>query len=103
MKIELLYFDGCPSWQTALDNLQAVLEEKSITDSIQVMKIEDNEQAEQERFLGSPTIRIDGVDLWPDDRADYSVSCRIYVTPKGVKGWPTIDMLRMRINQIVSF
>lgn len=63
MKIELLYFDGCPSWQTALKNLTQVLREEGITETINVREIENDEQAGHEKFLGSPSIRIDGYDL----------------------------------------
>ncbi len=102
MKIELLYFDGCPSRQTALDNLKSVLREEGITESVNILEIVNDEQAQQEKFLGSPSIRINGNDLWFKQRANYSLSCRVYATPEGIKRWPTVDMLRSKIKLTTS-
>ena len=84
MKIELLYFDGCPSWLTALKNLNSVLREEEITETVNVIEITNDEQAGQEKFLDSPSIRINGIDLWFEHRENYSLSCRVYFTPDGV-------------------
>lgn len=102
MKIELLYFDGCPSWQIALENLKRVLHEEGITETVNVVEIVNDEQAGQEKFLGSPSIRIDRHDLWFEQRENYSLSCRVYATPEGVKGWPTVEMLRSKIKLTAS-
>ena len=102
MKIELLYFDGCPSWRPALDNLKSALQEEGITESVNAIEIVSDEQAQQEKFLGSPSIRVDGNDLWFEQRANHSLSCRVYVTPEGVMGSPTIEMLRSKIKMIVT-
>jgi len=101
-KITLLYFDGCPSWQPALENLQKVVEAEKILAKINLVKIENPEQAQQEKFLGSPSIRVNGVDLWPEERANYTLSCRVYKTPAGMKGSPTIEMLRERLREVIS-
>ena len=52
--------------------------------------IETIEDAERERFLGSPTVRVDGHDIDPgaDDRDDYEDECRLYPTDEGVRGTP---------------
>ena len=59
-----------------------------------LQKIDDPEQAQREHFLGSPSILVNGVDLWPEERKNYSFSCRVYQTPTGMKGSPTVEMLR---------
>ena len=102
MKIELLYFDGCPSWQTTLDNLKSVLREEGITESVNVLEVVNDEQAQQEKFLGTPSIRINGNDLWFEQRENYSLSCRVYATSEGIKGWPTLEMLRSKIKLAAS-
>lgn len=102
MKIDFLYFDGCPSWQSALENLNAVLRQEGIVEPVTMIQIQDDEQAVKEKFLGSPSIRIDGMDLWYEERDSYSLSCRVYVTPDGVKGSPTIEMLSARIKPVTS-
>lgn len=100
--VELLYMDECPTWKEAFANLEAALEAEEINGSINLVKIETSEQARKERFLGSPSFRAHGVDLWPEEREDYSLSCRIYHTPAGLKGFPTIEMLRERLKQVLS-
>jgi len=117
-EIELLYFDGCPSWHTALDNLREAIEEitlpqeinlpqeitppREITLPLQVRLIEitNPQQAQDEHFLGSPSIRMNGVDIWPESRSRYNLSCRIYQTAQGMRGSPTVEMLRERIQAL---
>ena len=54
------------------------------------MRVEDADAAEAERFLGSPTIRVDGEDVEPSasERTDYGLECRLYETPDGLRGVP---------------
>lgn len=98
--VDLLYFDGCPSWRNGLANLEAALEAEGLNYQINLVKIETPEQAQKERFLGSPSFRVNGVDLWPEEREVYSLSCRVYHTPNGMKGFPTVEMLRERLREI---
>ncbi len=97
MQIELLYFDGCPSWKDGLNNLEAALKEEGITSSVERIKVDDDEEANRLRFLGSPSFRVNGQDLWHEERDTYSLSCRVYPTPDGIKGYPTIVMLREKL------
>ena len=98
MKIELLYFDGCPSWQTGLEKLKTALQMEQLDDSVELVKVKDDSEAARQKFLGSPSIRINGQDLWPEERDSYSLSCRVYITPEGMKGWPSVEMLREKIK-----
>ena len=99
MQIELLYFDGCPSWENGLKNLEAALEEGGLPIPVRLVRVADDNDAMRLRFLGSPHFRVDGQDLWPEDRENYSLSCRVYPTPEGIKGLPTVAMLRQQLNQ----
>lgn len=98
MDIKLLYFDDCPSWQVALKNMKQALLAEQLSETVTLVQIETNEQAQQEKFLGSPSIWIDGQDLWAEEREIYSMSCRVYATPDGIRGFPTIEMLRSKIQ-----
>lgn len=98
MEIELLYFDGCPSWEGALENLKAALEEEGLQAEIRLVKVNDNTDAARLEFLGSPSFRADGVDLWPEERKRYNLSCRVYVTPQGMRGAPSVEMLREKLR-----
>ena len=81
MTIELLYFDGCPSYEALLPRMQALLREYGIDEkSVRLRQVETPAAAQSERFLGSPTLRIDGRDVEPgaDQRTDFGLKCRIF-------------------------
>jgi hypothetical protein len=100
VNIDLLYFDGCPSWQSGLENLKSALAAEGIQASIRLLRIDDPSEAERQHFLGSPSFRANGVDLWPEERASYGVSCRLYATPQGMKGAPSVEMLRKQLRML---
>ncbi len=78
MRVELLWWAGCPSHPEALADLRRALAEAGLDpDAIAVREIVDEEQAEREGFPGSPTIRVDGVDVVPTDAAG-ALTCRVY-------------------------
>ena len=62
MKIDLLYFDGCPSWQGGLENLKAALEAEELAADIRLVRVEDDVEAARLKFLGSPSFQADGQD-----------------------------------------
>jgi hypothetical protein len=95
--IQLLYFEGCPSWQNGLENLKTAMQMEGLDAAVVLVEVKDNDDAARLRFLGSPSFQIDGQDLWPEDRDTYSLSCRIYSTPDGMKGYPSVEMLRMKL------
>ena len=99
MQIELLYFDGCPSWQTGLINLKSALKLEGIETEVELVKIEDNQAAIRFKFLGSPSFRVNGLELWSEQRKAYALSCRVYTLPDGIKGWPTVGMLRQKLHE----
>ncbi|WKZ52592.1 MAG: hypothetical protein QY329_07605 [Anaerolineales bacterium] len=102
MKIELLYFDGCPSWESGLKNLQTALQEEGLSTAVEMVKVESDEDAARLKFLGSPHFRVDGMDLWHEERDVYSLSCRVYPTPNGIKGYPTVQMLKEKLHAVVG-
>ncbi len=96
MKIELLYFKGCPSWRQAEDNLKAALTELRLSGSIERVRVESKEEAVRRRFPGSPTIRIDGKDIeaGADEGNAFSLACRIYLEGDKFRGWPSVRRIR---------
>ena len=101
MKVELLYFDGCPSHEQAEEILKGVLAETGSGAEIEKINVVDDEMAVKERFFGSPSVRIDGVDVDPVAREStaYSRNCRIYQTDEGIKGWPTRKMVKDALEE----
>ncbi len=63
MQIEVLYFDGCPSYRTAEKTLREVLAKEGMEAEVDMVAVNNDEEAQRLRFPGSPTIRVDGQDL----------------------------------------
>jgi hypothetical protein len=84
MRIEFLFWDGCPSHPEALALLQEVLEERGIDAPIEIREVLTHGDAVEQAFPGSPTIRIDGRDVDPDGATEPpSLTCRVYRLPDG--------------------
>ena len=88
--VEVLYFDGCPNHEPAVALVERLSRELGIELELRLVKVSDREAAQRLRFLGSPTIRVDGVDVDPrtEERSDYALSCRIFRTHVGIVGQP---------------
>ena len=79
MRIELLFWAGCPSHGKALRELQEVLRESGYDpEAVIVREIKTDDDAASEGFVGSPTIRIDGADVQPLADEPTGLTCRIY-------------------------
>ena len=92
MKIELLYFDGCPHWKTADERVTAVARELGV--AVEYRSVETEQDAEALSFRGSPTILVDGRDPFAAGTEPTGLSCRIYRTPQGPAGAPTLQQIR---------
>jgi hypothetical protein len=100
MEIELMYFDGCPSYPVAEKALREVLVEEGLEAALELVAVNSDEEARRLRFPGNPTIRVDSQDLFPmAEREDWSLGCRVYATPEGLKGSPTAEMLREALRR----
>jgi hypothetical protein len=93
MKIELLYFDDCPSYKTAMDVLREALSAEGRSDPIELIEIKTEADVQRWKFIGSPTIRIDGIDPFDQGTSNFGLECRVFNTPDGLIGWPTKQML----------
>lgn len=95
MRVEILYFDGCATYRTAEKTLREVLADEGTEAEVKLVAVNSDEEARRLRFPGSPTVRIDGSDLFPaPEREDWRLGCRVYATPQGLRGSPTAEMLR---------
>lgn len=97
MEITVQYFDGCPNWTIAAERLAVIAEERPGV-IVNRQLIESVEDAEAIGFRGSPSILVDGRDLFPDLAAAVGLACRIYATPAGFAGAPTLEQLREAIT-----
>lgn len=100
MKIELLYFDGCPNHETALTNLKAAMSETGVTEEIKIINVEKPEDVLIHRFLGSPSIRINDkdIEIIEDDSTEYSMHCRLYRTGETTSGFPTKELIKKKLS-----
>lgn len=92
MTVKLLYFDGCPNWQIAAERLRGLVDELGL--DVVLEKVETPERAKALGFRGSPTVLLDGHDPFATPDQPVSLACRIYQTPDGPAGAPTVDQLR---------
>jgi hypothetical protein len=100
MRIELLYWEGCPSYPEAKAMLEDVLSRRGIDAPIKMREVRTDDEATTLRFPGSPTIRVDGRDVDPrgaDGRP--ALNCRIYHLPDGrVSPIPTREQLEAAVS-----
>jgi hypothetical protein len=77
--IEYLYWEGCPSHERAQPLLRALMQELAIPEEeLVVLEMKTDADAQLHRFIGSPTIRVDGVDVQDPGETAYGLECRIY-------------------------
>jgi hypothetical protein len=98
-RVELLYFDGCPNWLAARELVETVGAEMNVAPDLRLVEVESPEAAEELRFLGSPTIRVEGLDVEPGagDRTPFQYACRVYRTPSGLSGTPDPEWVRQAL------
>jgi glutaredoxin len=101
MKIEILRTEGCPTYKEARRILEEVMGEEGIKEEIKEILIENEDMARELKFIGSPTIRINGADIEKAARGrqDYGLRCRVYITGEGVYGWPSKEMIREALRE----
>jgi hypothetical protein len=93
--VTLRDYEGCPHWQTADDRLREALRAEGMADVEPLLeRVETAEEAERLRFIGSPTILVDGRDPLAAAEAAFGLTCRVYQTAGGLAGSPTLDQLR---------
>ena len=94
MKVELLYFDGCPNWDEAAVALRQALDLTQHHDvRVDLVRVDTQEQAEVRGFIGSPTVLIDGRDPFATGAEHFGLACRVFRTAAGLAGSPSEAML----------
>ena len=100
MKIEILYFDGCPNHDVADQRVREVIAELGIQAQVAHVNVKDESTAQEVQFPGSPTIRVDGTDVAPGPDGElFSMRCRVYPTSSGFDGAPEKDAIRAAIER----
>jgi hypothetical protein len=99
MNVEILYFEGCPNHAIALEMVRRVLDREKIQANVRSVEVANEKAAEFARFLGSPSVRVDGADIEPGREDDSPFfGCRTYTVGGKTVGVPPekwlVDALR---------
>ena len=96
MKVEVLYFEGCRNFLPTVERLKAVLRHAGLPMEVSEIEVRDTSAAKALKFFGSPTIRVNGMDIEVDSRsiADTGLACRRYLG-----GLPSEEMIRTALRE----
>lgn len=99
--IEILYFEGCPNHEATREHVEHVAAELDLEPAVDLVEVPDAGAATELRFLGSPTVRINGRDVEPgaDERRDFVLSCRVYRGERGISGQPDEEWIRTALAE----
>jgi hypothetical protein len=97
VKIEVLYFEGCPNHPPTVDRLRTVLAGEGLRAELIEIEVKDDSDAKALKFFGSPTIRINGLDIEASSRqvSETGFTCRCY--PGGL---PSEEMIRAAVREV---
>jgi hypothetical protein len=100
MRIEVLYIDGCPHFTPTVDAVKDALGQSGLTCPVIETMVWDQEMAVKTGFLGSPTVRINGLDIEPSarQRTTFGMMCRTY----DGSGVPSEDLIRKAITKAAT-
>jgi hypothetical protein len=96
MIIEVFYFAGCPSYPPTVERIRNLIREENLAGQVRSIEVPNFETARRWRFLGSPTVRVNGIDIEPSAITDVrdGVCCRTY----GTVGVPSVDLIRRALR-----
>ena len=95
MKIEVLYFQGCPNHAPTVHQVKRAMQSAQLDEPIHEIEVQNLEMAQQLQFLGSPSIRIGGLDIEPEARAAtvFGYGCRTYTDAGQRTGTPPLNLI----------
>jgi hypothetical protein len=101
MKVEILYFSGCPHHAPAVKRVREVLAQEGTAAEMVEVEVKDIAAAQRIGFLGSPTIRVDGQDVEPAARTEraFGLSCRTYIDGGRRAGVPPPEWIRAAVRE----
>jgi copper chaperone CopZ len=102
MKIEVLYFSGCPNHAPAVERVREALREEGLSGEIAEIEVPDADTAQRLKFLGSPSIRVNGLDVEPEarSRTEFGMMCRTYADGCGPSGLPSRELIRSALREV---
>ena len=99
MRIDVLYFDDCPNHLPTVERINTILREEGCSAEVREVLVPSAEAAQQVKFLGSPSVRVNGIDIEPtaQGRKDFGLMCRRYVG-----GIPSHELIRAAIRSAAA-
>jgi hypothetical protein len=68
LSVRILYTDGCANTEPTIQRIREVAQDLRIAICVDLVQVTTHQQADAWRFLGSPTVQIDGRDIDPAAR-----------------------------------
>ncbi|GBD30665.1 hypothetical protein HRbin32_01774 [bacterium HR32] len=100
LRVHFLYWEGCPSHEEALRRLRQAIQEEGVDASVEVVRVDTEEDARRLRFVGSPTLLVEGEDVAPAPGLPYRLTCRAYVLEDGrISPLPSLDQIRSALRR----
>ena len=100
MDISVLHIDDCPNWVETGSLLRTALDTIGASDTaVGFVALHTPEDAARVPFAGSPTILVDGTDLFPSDGQTSDLACRIYQTDGHFAGLPSLRDIEEALRQ----
>lgn len=98
MKVEVLYVAECPSHPAAVRLVKDVLKAEGVAADIHEVLVQDEGMARELKFVGSPTIRVNGHDVARETEPakNFALSCRLYAGSKQI-GLPAAEMVHRAV------
>lgn len=86
MRVRVLYFEDCPHREPAVAIVRGAARELGVSIDLEQVRVHAGSDLAGLRFLGSPTVQVDGVDIEPAARlrTDFAFGCRVYGPMLGV-------------------
>ena len=102
--VELLWWRGCPSWEAAIELVREEMQAAGLDpEALEVREIESHGDAEHERFVGSPTVRVEGRDVQPVGEEPVGLTCRVYRLRDGrVSPLPDREQVREALSEAIG-
>ncbi|MEM5948478.1 thioredoxin family protein [Spirochaetia bacterium 38H-sp] len=101
MKIQFLYFEGCPNSKETRKNLDKALSELGIITDVEDILVSSPEEAEKYRFMGSPSILLDKKDIETGkEPGEVGFTCRIYRIGEKATGILPVEYIKKRILEL---
>lgn len=98
--VDILIFAGCPNVDATVERVRRAIATAKVPAEIRIVRVESDEDAKRLRFLGSPTVRVAGVDVDPraSERDDFGLQSRIYATGGRLEGVPPTEWVEAALR-----